>query len=186
MADEDVQEQQEEGRGVRIAGTAIVAVGVVVLIFAAAAAAFFLLAELLQGEWLLAGSALVVLAGLVWLANRLVRVALAASDTYKETDTTALVGQLLYAVSDSDEVAPAKVLDEFAKTHPALQLVGGFSAEGLALSTDDVKALAGLPSREQLIAETIAQLLSPVHDVTNALSGNLHALLDGVEAKASA
>ena len=75
MADEDVQGQQEEGRGARIAGTAIVAVGVVVLIFAAAAAAFFLLAELLQGEWFLAGSALVVLAGLVWLANRRGRVA---------------------------------------------------------------------------------------------------------------
>jgi hypothetical protein len=48
-----------------------------------------------------------------------------------------------------------------------------------------VKALAGLPSKNQLIAEVIAQLLSPVHDVTNALSGNLHALLDGVEAKAT-
>ena len=34
MADEDVQGQQEEGRGARIAGTAIVAVGVVALIFA--------------------------------------------------------------------------------------------------------------------------------------------------------
>lgn len=118
--------------------------------------------------------------------NRLVRVAMQSIDTYKETDTSALVGQLVYAVSDSDEVAPAKVLDEFAKTHPALQLVGGFSADGLALSTEDVKALAGLPSREQLIAEVVAQLLSPVHDTTNALSGNLHALLDGVEAKATA
>ncbi len=118
--------------------------------------------------------------------NRLVRVALAANDTYKDTDTSALVGQLLYAVSDSDEVAPAKVLNEFAKTHPALELAGGFSGEGLALSADDVKALAGLASKEQLIAEVVAQLLSPVHDVTNALSGNLHALLDGVEAKATA
>lgn len=61
-----------------------------------------------------------------------------------------------------------------------------FSGEGAALSTDEVKALAGLPSKNQLIAEVVAQLLSPVHDVTNALSGNLHALLDGVEAKASA
>ena len=57
------------------ARSAIGAVGVVALRFAAAAAAFFLLAELLQGDWLRAGSALVVLAGLVWLANRLVRVA---------------------------------------------------------------------------------------------------------------
>lgn len=119
------------------------------------------------------------------IKNRLVRVALSELDTYKDTDTSALEGQLLYAISADDEVAPAQVLDKFAKTHPALQLAGGFSNEGLALSADDVKALAGLPSKNQLIAQVVAQLLSPVHDVTNALSGNLHALLDGVEAKAT-
>ena len=117
--------------------------------------------------------------------NRLFQVALKSVDKYKEADTSALTGQLLYAISDSDEVAPAKVLDTFAKSHPALELTGGFSAEGLALSTEEIKALASLASKEQLIAETIAQLLSPVHDTTNALSGNLHALLDGVEAKAA-
>lgn len=119
------------------------------------------------------------------IKNRLVRVALQSVDTYTDTDTSALQGQLLYAISADDEVAPAQVLDKFAKTHPALKLAGGFSAEGLALSEADVKALAGLPSKNQLIAEVVAQLLSPVHDVTNALSGNLHALLDGVEAKAT-
>jgi large subunit ribosomal protein L10 len=118
--------------------------------------------------------------------NRLVRVAMGEQAQYKDTDTSALVGQLLYAVSNEDEVAPAQVLDKFAKTHPALQLVGAFSGEGTALSTEEVKALAGLPSKNQLVAEVVAQLLSPVHDVTNALSGNLHALLDGVEAKATA
>ncbi|MBC2890597.1 hypothetical protein [Gordonibacter massiliensis (ex Traore et al. 2017)] len=74
MADDELKER-EEGRGARVAGTAIVAVGVVALIFVAAASAFILLGELLQGAWLLAGSALVVLVGAVWLANRLVRVA---------------------------------------------------------------------------------------------------------------
>lgn len=118
--------------------------------------------------------------------NRLVRVAMQSVDTFKDTDSSSLTGQLLYAYSDSDEVAPAQILNTFAKTHPSLQLAGGFSAEGLALSADDVKALAGLPSKSQLIAEVVAQLLSPVHDVTNALSGNLHALLDGVESKATA
>lgn len=123
---------------------------------------------------------------IVVIKNRLVRVALSQVATYKDTDTSALEGQLLYAISAEDEVAPAQVLDKFAKTHPALQFAGGFSDEGLALSADDVKALAGLPSKNQLIAEVVAQLLSPVHDVTNGLSGNLHALLDGVEAKAAA
>ena len=118
--------------------------------------------------------------------NRLVRVAMGESDTYKAADTSALLGQLLYAFSNEDEVAPAKVLDTFAKTHPTLELVAGFSGEGLAQSDADVKALAGLPSKHQLIAEVVAQLLSPVHDTTNALSGNLHALLDGIGEKAAA
>lgn len=118
--------------------------------------------------------------------NRLVRVAMSDNKTYKEADTSALVGQLLYAFSSEDEVMSAKILNDFAKKHPALELAAGFSGEGLALSADEVKALAGLPSKNQLIAEVVAQLLSPVHDVTNALSGNLHALLDGVEAKATA
>lgn len=117
--------------------------------------------------------------------NRLVRVAMGSIDTYKATDTSALTGQLLYAISDTDEVAPAQVLDTFAKTHPALVFAGAFSGDGALLSSDEVKALAGLPSKNQLIAEVVAQLLSPVHDVTNALSGNLHALLDGVSAKAT-
>lgn len=118
--------------------------------------------------------------------NRLVRVAMGDSKAYKETNTSDLQGQLLYAFSADDEVAPAKVLDIFAKSHPALELVAGFSGEGLAQATEDVKALAGLPSKNELIAQTIAQLLSPVHDTTNALSGNLHALLDGVGEKATA
>lgn len=117
--------------------------------------------------------------------NRLVRVALASNDVYKNTDTSALTGQLLYAISSDDEVAPAQVLNAFAKTHPALKFAGAFSGEGATLSADEVKALAGLPSKNQLIAEVVAQLLSPVHDITNALSGNLHNLLDGVSAKAT-
>lgn len=118
--------------------------------------------------------------------NRLVRVAMNEHATYKDADTAELVGQLIYAFSPDDEVMPAKVLNEFAKTHPALELAGGFSGEGVAMSGAEAQALAGLPSKNQLIAEAVAQLLSPVHDVTNALSGNLHALLDGVSEKAAA
>lgn len=119
------------------------------------------------------------------IKNRLVRVALGSTDTYKNTDTSALGGQLLYALSATDEVAPAQVLNTFAKTHPALVFAGAFSGDGATLSADEVKALASLPSKNQLIAEVVTQLLSPVHDITNALSGNLHALLDGVSAKAT-
>lgn len=119
------------------------------------------------------------------IKNRLVRATMEQNKSFKDTDTSSLVGQLLYAYSTEDEVAPAQVIDKFAKDIPTLELVAGFDNAGALLDTASVKALAGLPSKNQLVAEVVAQLLSPVHDVTNALSGNLHALLDGVEAKAA-
>ncbi len=75
QAPQEAEDAPEEGRGTRIAGTAIVAVGSVALIFAGAAAAFFLLAELLQGQWISCIIAVVALAAVVWLLNRLIRVA---------------------------------------------------------------------------------------------------------------
>ena len=58
--------EREEGNGARTAATALVAFGTLVLLFAAA---------LTRGQWMLAGSAVVVLAFLLWLGNRLVHVA---------------------------------------------------------------------------------------------------------------
>lgn len=117
--------------------------------------------------------------------NRLVRVAMGQIAVYKDTDMTGLTGQLLYAVSDNDEVAPAKVLAEFAKTHNALALVGGFNDLGNALSEDDVKALAAMPTKNELIAQVVAQLLSPVTDSVSALSGGLSGIVSGLEAHAN-
>jgi len=118
--------------------------------------------------------------------NRLVIKAAQATDALKDVDTSALQGMLLYAFNAEDEVAPAQALADFAKKNPTLEFVGAISAEGKFLSADEVKTLADLPSKEVLIGSVIATLLAPVNDTVNALSGNLHALLDGVEAKATA
>ena len=112
--------------------------------------------------------------------NRLVRVAMGEIAVYKDTDTSALEGQLLYAISNDDEVAPAQVLAKFAKEHQALELKGAFSAEGKSLNEQEVVELSKLPSKDQLIGQVVNMLTGTVNDVTNALSGNLHALLDGV------
>ena len=117
--------------------------------------------------------------------NRLFIQALKGNDKLKAVDTSILEGMLLYAFNSEDEVAPAQALNDFAKKNPSLEFVGAISAEGEFIDAAGVKSLAGLPGKEQLIAEVVAQLLSPVHDTTNALSGDLHGLLDGVSAKAS-
>jgi large subunit ribosomal protein L10 len=118
--------------------------------------------------------------------NRLIIKAIQHNDTLKSADTSELQGMLLYAFNADDEVAPAQILSTFAKKNPTLEFVGALTAEGKFIGADDVKALANLPSKDQLIAQVVATLLSPVHDVVNGLSGNLHALLDGIEAKATA
>lgn len=117
--------------------------------------------------------------------NRLVRVAMGEIAVYKDTDTSNLTGQLLYAISDSDEVMPAKVLANFAKDHEALEISGAFNDSGNALAVDEVKALAQLPSKNELIAQVVAQLLSPVTDTVSGLSGGISGIISGLEAKAA-
>jgi large subunit ribosomal protein L10 len=117
--------------------------------------------------------------------NRLIIKALQGNDSLKDVDTSSLQGMLLYAFNAEDEVAPAQSLNAFAKTNPNLEFVGAITAEGKFLSADEVKALAGLPGKNELIAQVVATLASPLNDVVSGLSGNLHALLDGIEAKAS-
>lgn len=120
------------------------------------------------------------------IKNRLVIRAIKSSEALKGLETGALNGMLLYAFNAEDEVAPAQSLHAFAKTNPTLEFVGAISAEGQFLDADSVKALAVLPGKNQLIAGLINTLNGPLQGITGGLSGNLHALLDGIAAKASA
>lgn len=117
--------------------------------------------------------------------NRLVIKALGSTETFKATETSALNGMLLYAFNDQDEVAPAQAIASFAKTQPTLEFIGAITAEGAFISADEVKALATLPGKNQLISGIISTLNSPLHGVVSSLSGNLHGLLGALEAKAN-
>ncbi len=74
MSDAD-KTVQEDGRGTRLAVTALIAIGAVALLFAVAAVTLLLIGELLRGQWLLAGIAAVALVALYLLAKRFLRVA---------------------------------------------------------------------------------------------------------------
>lgn len=117
--------------------------------------------------------------------NRLVIKAVQATDALKDVDTTALNGMLLYAFNAEDEVAPAQVIATFAKEQPTLAFVGAITADGTFMTAEEVTALATLPSKTQLIAGIINTLNAPVNGVVGSLSGNLHGLLQALEAKAS-
>ncbi|HEX6258940.1 MAG TPA: 50S ribosomal protein L10 [Candidatus Saccharimonadales bacterium] len=103
--------------------------------------------------------------------NRLVRVALGANETYKDADTSLLSGQLVYAFSDTDEVAPAQVLAQFAKKNPSLELVAGFDASGASLNTAAVKALADLPTKDQLRGMVVSTIAAPLTGFLGVANG---------------
>ena len=102
--------------------------------------------------------------------NRLVRVAMQEVENLKESDTSALKGQLVYAISTEDEIAAAQVLGKFAKNHPDLKLVGAFADNGDGMDTETVTTLSELPSKDQLIGQIVETLLSPVHAITGGLT----------------
>lgn len=101
--------------------------------------------------------------------NRLVKVALSEIAVYKDTETSGLTGQLLYAIGSDPDFDAAKVLAKFAKTHGALELQGGFDAEGKNLSQEEVTTLGNLPTKNELIAQVVEMLLSPLNGIVSGL-----------------
>ena len=88
-----------------------------------------------------------------------------------------LNGPTALAVSMTDEVAPAKVLADFAKDNEKLELKSGF-LDGRVISLDEVKTLAATPNRDTLIAKIMGSLNAPVSNLVRTLQ----ALVDnGVE-----
>ena len=79
----------------------------------------------------------------------------------------ALTGPNAIAFSNEDVVAPAKILNDFAKKHEALELKAGV-IEGNIASVEDVKALAELPSREGLLSMLLSVLQAPIRNLALA------------------
>ncbi|MFJ7649668.1 50S ribosomal protein L10 [Lysinibacillus sp. NPDC097279] len=74
-----------------------------------------------------------------------------------------LTGPNAIAFSSEDVVAPAKIINEFAKKNEALEIKAGI-IEGTISSVEDVKALAELPSREGLLSMLLSVLQAPVRN----------------------
>jgi len=100
------------------------------------------------------------------LKNTLARRAVQGTPFEKLSDQ--LVGPLMYGISQ-DPVAGAKVLSEFAKENELFVIKAG-AMPGAMMSAKDVKALAQLPSREQLIATLLGTLQAPMTKLARTLN----------------
>lgn len=116
--------------------------------------------------------------------NRLVRQAIGQVDSLKGVDTDKLVDQLLYAFNSEDEVAPAQSLHNFAKDNPALEFIGAITEDGNFVGVDDVKALALLPSKDQLRGQLVGTIAAPLTGFVRVLQGGQRGVLYTLQARA--
>lgn len=100
------------------------------------------------------------------LKNTLVRRAVAG--TPFEGLNSQLVGPLMYAISE-DPVAAAKVLSEFAKSNDKLVIKGGAMPNNL-LDVEGVKALATMPSRDELLSKLLGTMQAPIAQFVRTLN----------------
>ena len=100
------------------------------------------------------------------LKNTLARRAVAGTPFEKLAGQ--MVGPLVYGIS-SDPVATAKVLNEFAKANEKLVIKAG-AMPNAVITAKEVKALASMPSREQLIAQLLGTMQAPVVQFVRTLN----------------
>lgn len=85
-------------------------------------------------------------------------------------------GSVLVAVSYGDETAAAKLLKDLSKEKDTIKLLAGV-LEGKVVGAAEVKRLADLPSKEQLLGQLVGTLNAPVSGFVNVLAGNLRGLV---------
>jgi len=100
------------------------------------------------------------------LKNTLARRAVAG--TPFEVLADQLVGPLIYGIS-TDPVAAARVLNDFARGNQKLVLKAG-AMRGSLMDAEAVKALATLPSREELLARLLGTMQAPVATFVRTLN----------------
>jgi large subunit ribosomal protein L10 len=104
----------------------------------------------------------------------------------RAVNESGLVGERLKGptgiVVAHDALAGAKVLTDFAKENDQKPAVKGGMFDGRAIGADQVKQLANMPSREQLLSELGAGLMAPLAAFAGVMNGMMYQMVGALEA----
>jgi large subunit ribosomal protein L10 len=115
----------------------------------------------------------------VVVKNTLARRAL--TDAQRAGLESHLAGPTALVLGGADPVAPAKVLTDFAKEHERPKVRIGL-VEGRTVTPEQVKQLAALPSKPQLLAQLAGALQAPMAGFLGAMNGVLYMMVGALEA----
>ena len=118
--------------------------------------------------------------------NTLLRIATAQTASLADIDPATFTGPMALAMGFDDEVAPARVIFQFAKEHNALEIVGAITSDGQVLTPAQVKALATLPTREQLLGQLVGTIAAPLTGFVGVMAGNVRSIINVLNALSEA
>ena len=117
--------------------------------------------------------------------NKLAKIALDGKPAAKMADL--LTGMTVMSYSE-DPVAAAKVCEAYAKTNENFVIIGGAMGDTI-LDLAGVKAVAAMPSREELLAQIVSCIGAPASNIAGAIgapASNIASILSTIEEKAAA
>jgi len=95
----------------------------------------------------------------------------------KDVDTSKFESSLAIAFGYDDPLGLAKAVSKFSKEHGNLKILGGLMEDRFLLA-EEIKELAKIPSRNELLAKLLGTIQSPIRGFINALQGNIRNLLN--------
>ena len=108
-------------------------------------------------------------AGVTYKVYKNTMIRIAAKGTPFETLYSSLEGPTAIAVSKEDATAPARILYNFSKTAPTLELKAGV-VDGVTYDQDGIKVIATIPSRDELIGRLLGSIQSPITNFARVLN----------------
>ena len=114
--------------------------------------------------------------------NTLLRLAASQTEALADVDPKTFSGPMALAMGFDDEVAPARLIFQYAKKHNALEIVGAISGDGTVFTAAEVKALATLPTREQLLGQVVGTIAAPLTGFVGVMAGNVRSIINVLNA----
>ena len=121
------------------------------------------------------------------IKNRIAKKAIESDVTEMKDLSDKLVGPLGVVYAYGDSAQATKTVLDFAKAHDKLKVTAGHM-EGSVVSTDQLKAIADLPSKEVLLGQIVGSMVSPhrgLLGVLNGVSRNLVQVINAIKDKKS-
>jgi large subunit ribosomal protein L10 len=105
----------------------------------------------------------------------------AAKEAGLDIDTKPFEGGVAVFFGAEDEVTSAQIVSKFAKGAEVVKIFGGI-LEGKNIEAVQIKALAELPSKQELYAKLVGTINAPVSGFVNVLAGNVRSILNVLNA----